>query len=316
MEPASHPSRPASARLGLVAAAAAAAALAVTACGSPSTGSTGSGPLDVVVSFYPLQYAVERIGGDAVSVTDLTKPGAEPHDLELTPKDVAAVSDADLVVYLSGFQSAVDSAATAEAGDRALDVTPWARLDLQGAAAPGSDAGTSRTDPHFWLDPTRLADVGDAIAERLAADDPQQAKTFTANATALRTDLEALDTEITTGLASCTNRDIVTSHEAFGYFAQRYHFTQLGITGLTPDTEPDAATIARVADFVRAHDVSTIYYETLVSPAIAETVASETGARTAVLDPVAGITSSSAAQDYLGVMRADLATLQAGQACS
>ena len=117
------------------------------------------------------------------------------------------------------------------------------------------------------------------------------------------------------GLATCTNKDVVTSHQAFGYLAQRYGFTQVGITGLSPEAEPDAKTIAKVTDFVRANKVTTIYYETLVSPAVAKTVAAETGAKTAVLDPIEGISDASAAQDYLGVMRANLAALRAGQPC-
>ncbi len=298
----------------------------LTACGGSTSGADkpgadtpgGGGSLQVVASFYPLQYAAERVGGAAVTVTNLTKPGAEPHDLELNPQAVAAVADADLVVYLGGFQPAVDEAAAGEAGDRAFDVAPAARLDLTGVdeEGGGGQADDPVADPHFWLDPTRLADVGDAVAERLAAADPERAATFTANAAALRRELEALDAELAAGLASCADTDIVTSHEAFGYLARRYGMNQLGITGLSPEAEPDAATMAEVADFVIEHDVATIYYETLVSPEVAETVAAETGAKTAVLDPIEGIGDASAAQDYLGVMRANLAVLRAGQPCS
>jgi len=321
------------------------AGMGLAACGSSSSGSAegpgpsgGGGALNVVASFYPLQYAVEQVGGDAVVVTNLTKPGAEPHDLELNPQNVAAVADADLVVYLGGFQPAVDDAVGSEAGDRAFDVAPAARLDLTGVEdghehaeesgeehageeSAGEEHGDEEhegeevTDPHFWLDPTRLADVGDAVAEKLAAVDPEQADAFTANAAAFRRELEALDAELEAGLSSCTSTDIVTSHQAFGYLAQRYGMTQVGITGLSPEAEPDAATIAEVADYVTEHKVATIYYETLVSPAVAETVAGETGAKTAVLDPIEGISDASAAQDYVGVMRANLAALKAGQPC-
>ncbi len=293
-----------------------AAGAALAGCGA-STGAAagGGGRLDVVASFYPLQYAAERVGGDAVTVTNLTKPGAEPHDVELSPKAVASVADADLVVYLSGFQPAVDAAVKAEAPRTSFDAAASARLDLEGAEE-GQSGGAKGTDPHFWLDPTRLADVADALAARLGQVDPQRAAMFTANSASLRTDLEGLDAEFTAGLADCANTDLVTSHAAFGYLAQRYGLTQVGITGLTPEAEPDAATIARVADFVRANTVRTVYYETLVSPDVARTVAAETGARTAVLDPIEGISSTSAAQDYRGVMRANLAALRAGQPCS
>ena len=292
---------------------------ALGACGSPSAGGTApkeSGRVDVVTSFYPLQYAVQRVGGDAVTVTNLTKPGAEPHDLELTPKDVAAVSDAGLVVYLSGFQPAVDEAVKTEASGRAFDVAQAAALDRTVEADEGPEAGTQVTDPHFWLDPERLATVGEAVAKRLAEVEPAKAEVFNRNAALLRSDLDTLDGEFKAGLASCTSKDLVTSHQAFGYLAARYGFTQVGITGLSPEAEPDAATLAKVTDFVRQNKVATIYYETLVSPDVARTVAAETGAKTAVLDPLEGISDASAAQDYLGVMRANLAALKAGQPCS
>jgi zinc transport system substrate-binding protein len=297
----------------------------LAACGSSATGTAapggsgdeaGSHRLRLVTSFYPLQFATARIAENLAEVSSLTKPGAEPHDLELSPRDVARIADADLVVYLSGFQPAVDDAVRNEARHTALDVAPAARLDLKGVAeGPGRAGRRTAVDPHFWLDPTRLSAVAQLITDRLARLDPADASTFRANGQALHADLAALDAEFSTGLASCANRDIVTSHQAFGYLAQRYHMTQVGITGLTPEEEPDPATLARVADFVRVNGVRTIYYETLVSPAIARTVAGETGARTAVLDPIEGITTASPGRDYLEVMRADLAALEAGQPC-
>ncbi len=300
-------------------------ALVLAGCGG-ATASAGSEDdrLEVVASFYPLQYAAERVGGDAVAVQNLTKPGAEPHDLELTPRDVGTVSQADLVVFLHGFQPAVDDAVQTEAGAAAYDVEQDAGLDLaaDGHAEEGHEGehegeeDHGSLDPHFWLDPLRLADVGDALAERLAGLDETNAQAYRDNAADLRTDLEALDEQMGTGLASCTSRELVTSHTAFGYLAERYDLEQEGITGLTPESEPSAQQLADVIAFVEQHEVSTIYFETLVSPAVAETVASETGATTAVLDPIEGLSEASAGEDYLEVMRTNLATLQAGQGCA
>ncbi len=286
-------------------------------CGSAE----GSDPattegLDIQASFYPLQWISEQIGGDAVTVGSLTPPGAEPHDLELSPQDVAAISDADLVVHLSDFQAAVDDAIAQEAEDAAFDAAEHTDLDLtyspieEGEAAEGGSE-----DPHFWLDPMKLADVADALAERLGGLDPAQEDLFTGNATTLRGELEALDAELRAGLANCANENLVTSHNAFGYLADAYGLTQVGITGLTPEAEPSSASLAEVATFIEGNDVTTIYFETLVSPEIAETIASETGAQTAVLDPIEGLTDSSAGSDYLEIMRSNLATLRAGQPC-
>lgn len=294
-------------------AAATAALLLLTGCGSGDGGGDPGGRLDVVAGFYPLEWAASRIGGDRLAVSSLTASGAEPHDLELTPKDVAGVSDADLLVYLSGFQSAVDEAAESQAGDHAWDVAEAADLSL---TAEDHEEGEESADPHFWLDPTRLADVGDALADQLTEVDPDGAETYERNAAALREDLEALDAEMTDGLTGCGVDTLVTSHDAFGYLADRYGFQVVGVTGLSPSAEPSADQLAEIADLVTERGVTTVYTETLVDPSVAETVADEAGVRTAVLDPLEGLTDESAGDDYLAVMRANLATLQEGQACS
>ena len=294
--------------------------LALSACGSNAAG-TGGDKLEVVTAFYPLQYATEQIAGTHATVTNLTKPGAEPHDLELTPQDVAQVGEAGLVVYLHGFQPAVDDAVEQEAKDKSLEVGTAADLsrpavEEQHAEGEEAHADELKNDPHFWLDPSRLAKVGEAIAGKLAEVDPDNAQAYKDNAAKLTKDLTALDSEYKQGLASCENKDLVTSHQAFGYLADRYGLTQVGISGLTPEQEPSPAKLAEVSKFVRDHQVRTIYYETLVSPTIAETVARETDAQTAVLDPLEGITDDSAAKDYPGVMRANLQALEKGQSCS
>src|SRR5215210_3620282 len=279
------------------------ATAATTGCLRPGDGAQAQGSADrpqVVTSFYPLQFVTERIASDAVAVRNLTKPGAEPHDLELTPHDVAELADADLVVYLSGFQPAVDTA-VAEQASTSYDVAGAAKLHAN--------------DPHFWLDPIRLADVAGALADRLAKLSPAHGDDFRRNARILRNDLVALDTDFSAGLANCASTDLVTSHAAFGYLAERYGLTQRGITGLHPEDEPSPGALAGIADFVRARHVQTIYSEPLVSPAVAKTLARETGARAAVLDPIEGLDDASAGADYIAVMRANLATLREGQPC-
>ncbi|SDE88335.1 zinc transport system substrate-binding protein [Blastococcus fimeti] len=318
-------------------AAAAASLLVLAGCGGDDGGG-GAGPdgdrLSVVAGFYPLEWAAERIGGDRIDVSSLTTPGAEPHDLELTPRDVAGVSDADLLVYLGGFQAAVDEAAESQAGDHAWDAAEAANLSLtseghdhehegeeehaeeEHAEEEGHTEGEESTDPHFWLDPTRLADVGDALAEQLTELDPEGADTYEENAAALRADLESLDQEMSEGLSGCAVDTLVSSHEAFGYLGERYGLEVVGISGLSPSTEPSPAQLAEISALVAERGVTTVYTETLVDPAIAETVADEAGVRTAVLDPLEGLTDESAGDDYLAVMRANLAVLQAGQSCS
>ena len=322
-----------------VAAASTVALLLLAGCGSDDGGDdagAGGDRLSVVAGFYPLEWAASRIGGDRIEVSSLTAPGAEPHDLELTPQDVAGVADADLLVYLGGFQSAVDEAAESQAGDHAWDAAEAADLSLTSEEhghehADGEEEhaeeeghseeeehaeGEESTDPHFWLDPNRLADVGDALADQLAEIDPDGAETYEQNAASLREDLEALDQEMTDGLSDCAVDTLVTSHDAFGYLADRYGLEVVGISGLSPSSEPSADQLAEISTLVTERGVTTVYTETLIDPSIAETVAAEAGVQTAVLDPIEGLTDESAGDDYLAVMRSNLATLEEGQSCS
>jgi len=294
-------------------------ATALAGCSGSSAANGGGGTggsLDVVASFYPIEFAIEQIGGSHVRVTSLTKPGAEPHDVELTPKEVATVTDTKLVVYAAGFQPAVDEAVSQQAGDRAFDVAPTAHLDLAAPAEGGKAPAAGAKDPHFWLDPARYEAVAKAIGAKLAAVDPAHAADYAKNTTAFVDRLVALDTAWAAGTKTCKNKDLVTSHAAFGYLSTRYGFTQVPITGLDPDVEPSAADLSRIADFVKAHAVTTIYAETLVEPKFAQTVGDATGAKVATLDPIEGLTAKSVGKDYLEVMRSNLATLQQGQGCS
>jgi zinc transport system substrate-binding protein len=312
-----------------LAAAALAVALSVAGCAAddtPALTAASGKQLGVVASFYPLEFVAQRVGGPRIEVGNLTKPGGEPHDLELTPQDVKRIAEADLVLVLKGFQPAVDDAVAQRGGTGVFDAATAAQLNLSYAPLEEEHEGEQEgehegeqekaTDPHFWLDPTRLAAVGDALAERFAQLDQARAAEYRADAKALRGDLERLDGEFRAGLARCADRSLVTSHNAFGYLANRYDLRQVGIAGLSPENEPAPGELAEVARFAKSNKVRTIYYETLVSPDIARTVAAETGAATAVLDPLEGLSDASSGRDYLAIMRANLETLRKGQSCS
>lgn len=304
----------------------------VAGCGSdsPSTASADSAGtptgerLQVMASFYPLAFVVERVGGEHVDVSNLTPPGAEPHDLELGANDLVTLREADLVVYLDGVSSAVDESVRTAGAANALDVASAARLEkFDDADHAKVDDGHEDdhageglgVDIHFWLDPVRLADVADAVAARLSTIDEDRADVYAANAGALRAELLALDGEYSAALKNCSSRDLVTSHAAFGYLAKRYDLHQESVSGLSPDDEPTPAALARVADFVRAEGVTTIFTETLVSSDVARAIAEETGAKTAVLDPLEGF-AAGADGDFITVMRSNLAALRAGLGCS
>ncbi len=274
--------------------------IAAVGCGGGEAGgggAAGAGMKQVVAAFYPLAFAAAEIGGAGVDVENLTPPGAEPHDLEVSPRDVADVRDADLVVLLGhGFQPQLEDAVGD--GDNVVRLLDTPGLEVH-----------SNNDPHVWLDPVRYAKVvdriGQALGEQSAADN-------------LEKRLMDLDSEFRAVLANCERKEIVTSHEAFAYLAERYGLEQVAITGLSPEAEPEPGKLQDVVNLVRARGVTTIYFETLVSPRIAETVARETGAKTAVLNPIEGLTKEQAAngEDYFSLMRMNLAALRAGLGCS
>ena len=271
------------------------------ACNGDERGGGGDG-VRVVAGFYPLAEAARRVGGDRVAVDNLTPAGAEPHDIELSPRQVDRLEDADLVLYLGGgFQPPVETVARRR-GDRGVDL-------LAGLA--------SGDDPHVWLDPTRMAAVVDRVQEALARVDPAGAAGYRSRADALRADLAALDAELSAGLADCPRRLLVTSHAAFGYLAARYGLEQEAVSGLSPEAEPDPRRLAQLADLVRSRGVTTVFTETLVAPDVAETLAREAGATTAVLDPLESLSEEAAAggADYFSVMRDNLRALRAALGC-
>ena len=272
--------------------------------------------VSVVASFYPLAEAASRVGGDLVSVENLTPPGVEPHDLELAPDDIEAIATADVIVYLGGgFQPAVEDA-LAEAEHA---VTVDALNAVATNAAPASEAEEGLTvDPHVWLDPARYEEIVRAVADALAKADPANEATYAANAQAYVAEIAALDEEFRTGLSDCERTTIVTSHEAFGYLADAYGLTQVGILGLSPEAEPDPRRLAELRDLVEREGVTTIFAEELVSPKVAETLASEAGVRVAVLNPIESLTDAQekAGEDYISVMRENLDTLRKALDCA
>lgn len=291
-----------------------AATVLLAGCGQLGDDASGSGRR-AVASFYPLAWVTERVAGDTWSVDNLTQPGQEPHDLELSIAQTAALEEADLVVLEEGFQPAVDeSAASTEApildAAAVVDLRPASKEEH---AEEGHDDGD--LDPHFWLDPLLVADLADAVADELGEVDPDGAQAYADNAAALRADLESLDQDYSEGLTACERTTTVVSHEAFGYLA-RYGLDFEPIAGLSPDAEPTAADLARLQELVAEDGVTTVFSERLVSPKMAETLADDLGVSTAVLDPIEGLSDDTADEDYLSLMRENLTALQQANGCS
>jgi zinc transport system substrate-binding protein len=282
-------------------------AVVLPACGERRSSTTADGRARVVAALYPLAEAARHVGGDAVDVVDLTPAGAEPHDLELTTKQVDRIEDAKVVFVMGrGFQPAVEDAADRRDGPtvRILDALHVDR---------------NAHDPHVWLDPRRMREIVDVVESSLAEADPAHAATYAANARRYSMELAALDRETATKLSHCAREQIVTSHAAFGWFAKRYGLEQHAVAGLSPDEEPSAERIAELSDLAERDGVTTIFTETLVSPKLAQTLAREAGGlRTETLDPLEGLSDEKrkAGDDYLSVMRDNVSALRRALSCT
>ncbi|MEU2716881.1 metal ABC transporter substrate-binding protein [Streptomyces sp. NPDC007205] len=289
----------------------------LTAC-SGDTAAANTGRFDVVASFYPMAFLAERIGGDHVHVTSLTSPGQEPHDLELSPKQIGGLEDSDAVLYLKNLQPSVDDAVAQSPVTTKIDAASLTTLEDHGnevgghAAAHDTHQGeeSAGKDPHIWLDPVRYAQVAEGVGKAFEKADPEHAADYKKNTAALVRQLNGLDRQFRDGLAHPRTKVFVTTHAAFGYLAERYGLTEEAINGLDPESEPSAARIRDLETMARADGVSTVFYETLVSDKTARTVANDAGLKTDVLDPIEGITAKSRGKDYFSVQRANLKALQ------
>jgi zinc transport system substrate-binding protein len=287
---------------------------AASACSSGPAAADDEG-LDVVAGFYPLQEAAERIGGDRITVTNLTAPGVEPHDLELAPDDLEAIATADVVLIVGGgFQPALEEAVT-EAEGVVLDALD--ELDTLPPPEGEHADGVASADPHVWLDPTVFVRVVALVAETFAEVDPGGADSFARNAETYTAELAELDREFRHGLAECTSRIIVVNHAAFAYLARAYDLDQQAISGVSPEAEPDPRRLAELRGFVVREGIGTIFTEELVSPDVAEALADEAGVSTTVLNPLEGLTPDEveAGEDYRSVMRRNLDALRDGLGC-
>lgn len=328
---------------------AAASALTLTAslaaCGALSnnaeSGSSSSAAANderptVATSFYPITYLAQQIAGEHMNVTSVTPATVEPHDFELSPKDVTDLGKASAVLYVSGFQSSLDDALSQVSGPAVTNLASVVNLTNTSSATSNesedhdhdgdgeqdhvaedhatdhADHDHGTIDPHFWLDPTRMKAAAEAVAEALGKVDPEHANEYQQKAEALGSELDKLDESYAAGTQQCERRTFVTSHAAFGYLAERYNLTQASVSGLDPEAEPSPAKIAEIRELVRNTGTTTIFTEELLSPATAEALASETGTSTAVLST---LESQPAEGDYTSAMRSNLDALRTALAC-
>ncbi|GAA2773975.1 zinc ABC transporter substrate-binding protein [Streptomyces rameus] len=290
----------------------------LTACSPDTAAAGGTGKFDVVASFYPMTFLAERIGGDHVHVTTLTSPGQEPHDLEISPRQIASLEESDAVLYLKDLQPSVDEAVAQSPVKTKIDAASLTTLENHGNEVGGHAAehdthqgeeGAAR-DPHIWLDPQRYAQVAQGVGAAFEKADPGHAADYRKNTVRLVGELDALNFRFKQELAHTRSKVFITTHAAFGYLAERYGLTEEAINGLDPESEPSAARVRQLEKMAKADGVSTVFYETLVSDKTARTIAGDAGLKTDVLDPIEGITDKSRGKDYFAVQEANLKALR------
>ncbi|MEO6508871.1 MAG: zinc ABC transporter substrate-binding protein, partial [Patescibacteria group bacterium] len=273
-----------------------------------------SSKLTATTSFYPLYFFSSQIGGNKVSVKNITPSGAEPHDYEPTAQDVAFIEKSDLLVLNGGSLEAWgDKIKDNLKGTSVVIITASEGLTSQHI----EEEGKYIIDPHVWLDPVKAKKEIQTILNGFVKVDSQNKDYYTTNANRLLAQLDALDTKYKNGLMSCGQKDIITSHAAFGYLAKTYGLNQVPISGLSPDAEPSSKQLADVATFAKGHNVKYIFFESLVSPKLSETIANEVGAKTLVLDPIEGVSDGDmkAGKNYLTIMKDNLINLQLALEC-
>jgi zinc transport system substrate-binding protein len=269
------------------------------------TSDSNSGQKVVTTSFYPLYFLTSEIAGDKVQLNNVTPAGAEPHDYEPSPRQIAEMENGQLLI-LNGVNLETW-------GDKVKDqITTKNGLIIK----TGDDLATDK-DPHVWLSPKLIKKQATKILEGLKEIDPANESYYVANAQKLNTKLDGLDNKFRDELKSCSNKNIVTSHTAFAYLARDYGLTQVSISGLSPDEEPSSQKLAAISEFVKQKGIKYIFFEKLVSPKLAETIANETGAQTLVLDPIEGLSEEDMQQgkNYITIMEDNLKNLKIALEC-
>jgi zinc transport system substrate-binding protein len=269
----------------------------------------------VVTSFYPLYFLASQIGGDKVEVSNITPAGAEPHEYEPTARDMAGVENSNLLVLNGGgLESWGTSIENNLNNDKNKVVTASEGLMTNFI----EEEGQKKIDPHVWLSPILFKQMADKIENGLSEADPRNASYYKSNANSLKEQLSKLDEEFKKGLTSCMTNNIITSHSAFGYLAQSYNLKQVSITGLSTEEEPSSREMIEIVKFAKDNNVKYIFFESLVSPKLSETIAKEVGAKTLVLNPIEGLTEDEIklGEDYFSVMKENLTNLKIALQCT
>lgn len=273
-----------------------------------------SDKIQVSASFYPLYFFSQEIGRDKVEVANITPAGIEPHEYEPTARDIAKIEKSQLLVLNGGgLESWGDDIKQNIGPKTAIIVMAEQELVDQQMV----EGGEVTVDPHIWLSPLLAKKMVDKITRGFVQVDPANSAFYQANAMILKNKLDNLDADFKTGLVQCLQKNIITSHAAFGYLAVAYGFSQVSISGLSPEAEPSLQELIEMVEFAKANKIKYIFFENLVSPKLSQTLADEVGAKTLVLNPLEGLTDEQISQgeNYFTKMQKNLSNLSLALEC-
>lgn len=296
----------------------------VTGCKKKGFGEDAQGKVKVVATIYPMYDFVKRVGGEHVAVNMMVPAGTEPHAWEPSTKDMLMLEEAELFVYngagmetwaediLKSVQNKDLTVLEASSGVELIRLEEHDDEDEHENEHEHEGHHHGEFDPHVWLSPKNAQTEMKNIAAALKKIDPDHAADYDANFAAARKECETLDQEYAAALKEAAGRHIVVAHEAYGYLCREYGLEQIGIEGVSADSEPDAARMREIIDLVKEYDVKCIFFEELVNPKVAETIASETGCTTQALSPLDGLSQDdiNAGRDYFSVMRDNLKAIK------
>ncbi len=271
--------------------------------------------LSITASFYPLYDFAKAVGGDKVSVTNITPAGAEPHDYEPSPRQLVDAQKSRVFIYDGGTMEPWVGKFLPDYRNRVVKASSG--INLQTGQDEDGVSSTDIKDPHFWLDPVLAQKIVSNIKDGLVKADPSHSEYFESNAKNYIKKLTKLDEDYRKGLSKCKLHTIITSHAAFGYLAKQYNFKALSIAGINPDEEPSPAKLAELSRLVKTKKIKYIFFESLTSPRLAKTIAQETSAKTLVFDPIEGLSEKDQKQgkNYLSVQRENLDNLKTALSC-
>ena len=286
---------------------------------SSAGSTTSSKKLNIMASFYPMYDFAKKVGGDKVEVTNMVSAGTEPHDWEPSATDIKKLEEADVFIYNGAGMEHWTQDVLGSLENRNLKVVEASKgitlLEGNEEEENSKEANSSTGaiyDPHVWLNPLNAKVEMKNIKNAFVKVDPDNKNYYEKNYKRYANKFDQLNQEYKEGLSNIKSKNLITSHEAFGYLCQAYGLNQVGIEGLSADSEPDASRMNEIIQFSKENNVKTIFFEDLVSPKVSKTIADEIGAKTVVLNPIEGLTTKEikAGKDYFTVMKSNLKILE------